>query len=110
MGRKTSHLLDMSISLEPLDDIARLEYGRILWKSPEWRRRLLAHWTDPRHPYRERFLAQRDVIEFALSSPLNQEDLEKELRKFGYSLRTLRREIPPVFGHFFHETKNIKAP
>jgi hypothetical protein len=97
----------MSLSLEPPDDIARLRYGRILWKNPTMRARLLAHWTDPRHPYRERFLAQRHIIEFALSSPLPEPELETALREHGHTLRTIRREIPPVFGQFFHETQNL---
>src|SRR5712664_3473898 len=33
------------------DDIARLEYGRMLWRLPEMRARFLRHWTDERHPY-----------------------------------------------------------
>ena len=28
------------------DDLARFEYGRLLWKNPRVRARLLAHWTD----------------------------------------------------------------
>jgi hypothetical protein len=36
-------------------DIARFEYGRLLWKNPEARRRLLAHWESPDHPHFERF-------------------------------------------------------
>ncbi len=36
-------------------DIARFEYGRLLWKNPEARRRLLAHWESPDHPHVDRF-------------------------------------------------------
>ncbi|MCS7062610.1 MAG: hypothetical protein NZM04_00935 [Methylacidiphilales bacterium] len=99
-----------TLSLEPLDDIARLRSARILWKNPTWRARLTAHWTDPRHPYRERFLAQKQIIEFALSSPLPEPLLDTQLRTLGHTLRTIRREIPPIFGHFFHETKTTQPP
>jgi hypothetical protein len=36
-------------------DIARFEYGRLLWKNPEAHRRLLAHLESPEHPYSQRF-------------------------------------------------------
>ncbi|MCS7049534.1 MAG: hypothetical protein N3A53_04275 [Verrucomicrobiae bacterium] len=70
-------------------DLARLEYGRLLWRNPEMRRRLLEHWLDPRHPYRERFVQHRAEIERVLSS--SDEDVP----------RALLREIPPVFGSFW---------
>jgi hypothetical protein len=34
---------------------AKLEYGRVLWRRPESRERLLRHWRDPRA---ERFAAR----------------------------------------------------
>jgi len=33
-----------------LEEYAKLEYGRLLWRVPEFRQRLLQHWNDPRHP------------------------------------------------------------
>ena len=45
------------------DDIARLEYGRMMWRRPAMRARLLAHWSDARHPHRERFAARRALLE-----------------------------------------------
>ncbi len=84
------------------DDLARLEYGRLLWRNPAMRRRLQDHWTDPRHPYRERFLAGRARIERLLAA--REEDdaaLAEELLGAGTSLRALMREIPPVFGSFW---------
>src|ERR1051325_919529 len=50
------------------DDIARFDYGRLLWRSTEMRSRLLHHWLDPRHPYRDRFLDRRSLIEEVLAS------------------------------------------
>ena len=83
------------------DDIARLDYGRLLWKSPQFRSRLLNHWTDARHPYRERFLQRQSLIEEVLSTEESSEMLDQRLRERGTSLRCVAREIPPVFGSFF---------
>jgi len=83
------------------DDVARFEYGRRMWRLPEMRRRLLSHWLDPRHPYKDRFGEQRDLIEEVLSSSANIEALDSELRQRGASLRRVAREIPPIFGSFW---------
>jgi hypothetical protein len=83
------------------DDVARFTYGRRLWRQPEMRRRLLAHWLDERHPHRERFLVQREIIEEILSTDESQASLDRRLRARGASLRSVAREIPPVFGSFF---------
>ena len=50
------------------DDIARLTYGQRLWRRPGMRARLLAHWMDARHPYRERFAEHRELVESVLGS------------------------------------------
>lgn len=86
-------------------DHARLEYGRILWKVPAVRERLLRHWMDPRHPYSHRFLETyaplvREVLE-STAERKSDEVLDGDLRKRGYSLRVVMREIPPVFGSFY---------
>ena len=83
------------------DDVARLVYGRRMWRVPQMRARLLAHWLDERHPHRERFQAQRDLIEEVLESELGSEELDLALRQRGSSLRCIAREIPSVFGSFF---------
>lgn len=83
------------------DDVARFTYGRRFWRLPDMRRRLLAHWLDERHPHRERFLAQREIIEEILSTDESQVSLDRRLRERGASLRSVAREIPPVFGSFF---------
>ncbi len=83
------------------DDIARFEYGRLLWKSPNSRARFLKHWLDERHPYRERFMEQRALIEEVLDSTEPPAVLDARLRSRGSSLRCVAREIPPVFGSFF---------
>ncbi|PWU15892.1 MAG: hypothetical protein C5B50_14360 [Verrucomicrobia bacterium] len=83
------------------DDIARFDYGRMFWRMPDMRERLLRHWTDSRHPYRERFLEQRALIEEVLTSSEPAEKLDEMLRARGTSLRCVAREIPPVFGSFF---------
>lgn len=83
------------------DDVARFEYGRRMWRLPSMRARLLAHWTDPRHPYRDRFQERRSLIEEVLASDAPASDLDRMLRHRNTSLRCLAREIPPVFGSFF---------
>ena len=97
------------------DDIARFEYGRLFWRVPEMRLRLLTHWLDPRHPSNDRFSEQRTLIEEVLSSTASVEALDRNLRTRGTSLRALAREIPPVFGSFWpaslsSELKNCSPP
>jgi len=83
-------------------DYAKLEYGRMMWKYPDMRERMLRHWTDPRHPHAERFKEWRPEVEKLLASPKDSDDeLERELRSRGLSLRVVVREIPSVFGDFF---------
>ena len=86
-----------------LHDQARLEYGRLLWKRPAARARLLRHWTDPHHPYAERFAREyRPLVERVLAGTAEEDDaLDSELRAHGQSLRSIVREIPPVFGSFY---------
>jgi hypothetical protein len=83
------------------DDVARFVYGRRMWRLHDMRARLIAHWTDARHPYRHRFEANRGLIEEVLSSDATPCVLDQELRKRNTTLRCLAREIPPVFGSFF---------
>ena len=85
------------------DDLARLRYGRLMWRNPESRDRLVRHWTDPRHPYRERYLEGRAVIEEVLASAEDDGALDRRLRERGTSLRAVMREIPPVFGSFWRD-------
>jgi hypothetical protein len=82
-------------------DIARFEYGRRMWRLPDMRARLIAHWTNQRHPYRHRFQELRSAIEPVLASEANPAEIDRQLRERGTSLRCLIREIPPVFGSFF---------
>ncbi len=79
-------------------DIARLEYGRLLWKSTTARKRLLAHWEHPDHPHAERFLIKRPLVERVLEATEPDNELDAMLRAEGHSLRSVMREIPPVFG------------
>jgi hypothetical protein len=65
------------------------------------RARLLAHWADERHPYRNRFRTHRTLIEEVLSSNALPSRLDKQLRERNTTLRCVAREIPPVFGSFF---------
>lgn len=92
----------MPITLLPQDE-ARLEYGRLLWKRPRARARLLRHWLDPRHPYAARFSGTyRPYVEKVLMAPpASDESLDREFQDEGLSLRVVVREIPPVFGSFY---------
>lgn len=85
------------------DEWAKLEYGRLLWKNPRSRKRLLDHWTDERHPYRDRFLEtyRPHVIRAMESHPDDDEKLDAVFREIGLSLRVVVKEIPPVFGSFW---------
>lgn len=86
-----------------IHDQTRLEYTRLLWKRPHVRKRLLAHWADPRHPYAERFSGQYmpHVVKLLEASPADDHAFDKVLREQGLSLRVIVREIPPVFGSFY---------
>lgn len=84
------------------DDFAKLQYGRLFWKMPDMRARLLRHWTCVEHPHAERFREWRPEVERLLeSAPGHDEKLDTELRQRGLSLRVVAREIPSVFGSFF---------
>ena len=90
-------------------DLARLYYGRLLWRKARARARLLRHWTDERHPYRDRFLETwRPVVEEVLEAdPGDDFALDASLKSRGLSLRVVVREIPPVIGSFFGESRTI---
>lgn len=79
-------------------DIVRFEYGRLLWKKPSVRQRMLAHWSDSKHPYHHRFLGNQETIKEVLGSHSSDVELDRDLRKRNLSLRAVVREIPPVFA------------
>lgn len=83
------------------DDVARFDYGRLLWRQPAMRDRLLRHWLDDQHPGHERFLAHRAEVEEILSSEQSAAQLNELCLRRGTSLRCVAREIPPVFGGLF---------
>lgn len=83
-------------------EYAKLEYGRLLWRVPSSRERLLRHWRDPRHPHAERFAKYEADVRRILESPAGADDeLDAELRQRNLSLRVVVKEIPSVFGSFF---------
>ncbi len=85
-----------------MQEYAKLEYGRLLWRVPEFRERLLRHWTDPRHPHAARFAEHQADVRLILESPKGSDDqLDAELRQRNLSLRVVVKEIPSVFGSFF---------
>ena len=83
-------------------EYAKLEYGRMLWRIPACRERLLRHWRDPRHPHTERFLEHETEVRQILESPKGSDErFDAELRQRGLSLRVVVKEIPSVFGSFY---------
>jgi len=87
-----------------LDDAARLEYSRILWKNPRTRRRLLYVWEHPDHPHRERFEENRELVVGFLECE-NPQTYIDSVAGAKWSLRTLTREIPCVIWEFWDESK-----
>ena len=77
------------------DDLARFEYGRLLWKNARVRARLLAHWTDTRHPYAERFAAHHALVERLLTTHESEDELDAALQRDGTSLRAAIRATAP---------------
>jgi len=83
-------------------EYAKLEYGRLLWRVPDYRERLLRHWHDPRHPHAGRFAEHElEVCHVLESTKGSDAELDAELRRRNLSLRVVVKEIPSVFGAFF---------
>ena len=83
-------------------EYAKLEYGRLLWRNPEFSGRLLRHWRDPHHPDAERFAEYEAEVRHILESPKGSDaELDAQLQQRGLSLRVVVKEIPSVFGSFF---------
>jgi hypothetical protein len=98
MGKET--LMNPLGKYANYEDLGRLEYGRILWANPASRERLIRHWTSPSHPHHARFAEHRALVEEVLSPKTDDASLDAALQARGHSLRTVVREIPPVFGDF----------
>lgn len=77
--------------------LAKLEYGRMLWKSQRGRNLLLANWTHPKHPHRDLFFKMQSQIERILEAPLDYHAMDEELRQNHSSLRAAMREVPTYF-------------
>ena len=85
-----------------VQEYAKLEYGRLLWRVPAYRQRLLRHWRDARHPHADRFLEHEAEVTKVLASAKDSDAaLDAELRQRQSSLRAVVKEIPSVFGSFF---------
>ncbi len=92
----------MLINGIPHEEYAKLEYGRLLWRVPAYRERLLRHWHDPRHPHAARFAEREaEVTRILGTSKDSDTELDSELRLRNSSLRAVVKEIPSVFGSFF---------
>lgn len=102
LDERVCYNLHMFVNGIQVEEYAKLEYGRLLWRAPEFRERLLRHWRDPRHPHAERFSEHEREVRRVLETPKgSDEQLDAELRQRGLSLRVVVKEIPSVFGSFF---------
>jgi hypothetical protein len=90
-----------------LEDLARLEYSRLLWRNPRTRRRLLYVWEHAGHPHRERFEENRALVEGLLECDEPQRYIDS-LPGNAWSLRTLTREIPSTIWELWDES--VKTP
>jgi hypothetical protein len=90
-----------------LEDAARLQYSRILWKNPRTRQRLLYVWEHPDHPHRERFEENRGLVVGLLECEDPQDYINCNERSAKWSLRTLTREIPCVIWEFWDDSKEL---
>jgi hypothetical protein len=96
------YIQTMLVSGIRFQEYAKLEYGRLLWRVPAYRERLLRHRNDPRHPHAERFAEHKTDVRYVLESPKESDaQLDVELRRRNLSLRVVVKEIPSVFGSFF---------
>jgi hypothetical protein len=85
-----------------VEEYAKLEYGRLLWRVPAYRERLMRHWHGPRHPHAGRFAEhETEVTRILETSKDFDAALDSELRGRNSSLRAVVKEIPSVFGSFF---------
>jgi hypothetical protein len=88
-----------------LEDAARLQYPRILWKNPRTRRRLLYVWDRPDNPHRERFEENGELIVGCLECENPQAYVDSVACGAKWSLRALTREIPCVIWEFWDDSK-----
>lgn len=86
-----------------LEDLSRLYISRLFWQGKS-RPAVLEVWLDSRHPGRERFLAQREMIEGLLEAE-DPEAYAETFKEKGHSLRTMIREIPVLFPDWFREAR-----
>src|SRR5580700_6742606 len=82
LAETVCYILAMFVNGIQVEEYAKLEYGRLLWRVPEFRERLLQHWRDPRHPHAERFAEHEHDVCRVLESPKGSDhELDAELRK-----------------------------
>jgi len=100
----------MPALLYDLEDQSRLQYSRILWRSPQNRRRLLHVWEHPEHPHRDRFEENRRLIVGLLECEDPQAYVDSLEGGTRWSLRTLIREIPCVIWELWDESAPGSMP
>lgn len=84
-----------------VEEYAKLEYGRLLWRVPAYRERLLPHWYDPRHPHAGRFVEREAEVTRILESPKDSDAaLDSELRRRNSNLRASSKKFRPYSARF----------
>lgn len=98
----------MSKFLMSEQEVAKVQYTRLLWKNLRAREVLVEHWLSPDHPYRERFVKHRKLIERLLDANGEaEEQLDEEFRADGSCFNQVAKEVPSTY----HEagTKLVEA-
>ena len=87
-----------------LEEAARLQYSRILWRNPQTRARLLYVWEHAQHPDHERFNEHRTLGERFLECA-DPSEYVQAVACDEWSLQTLTREIPVMIWTLWDESK-----
>lgn len=76
------------------------DVGRMLWKSPPLKQRLLVHCMHVDHPHAQRFRSRTSLVERILESICSDKVLDIALRDEVDCLLFVMREVPPVFWKY----------
>ena len=91
---------------EQLEELARREYSRLLWRNPKNRHRLLYMWEHPKHPDRERFKAERRFI-VSLMECADPKSFAASLPEKSWSIQALSRHVPVTIWNLWDESKDF---
>jgi len=87
-----------------VQEYAKLEYGRLLWRVPAYRERLLRHWHDVRHPHAERFAqCEAEVTRILESERIPMPRWTPNCASATPACARLLRKSRPFLGPFLNE-------